>query len=207
MTRKAGIARMVVALAAIVTVVGIVSPAGATESPQQPAFGPNVLIFDPSMPLSQIQAAVDAVAAQQVNNQFGPQRYALLFLPGTYGSVANPLTFQMGYYTEVAGLGASPRDVTINGTINVYNRCLSATNCTALINFWRSLSNLTLHHLYNHDSRCFRVRAPIPWHRSARQLVTGNRPPGSNTHRKAPRAEGAVLSRAGATASNLVARH
>ena len=35
-----------------------------------------------------------------------------------------PLQFKVGYYTEVAGLGASPDDVTINGKIEVYNRCL-----------------------------------------------------------------------------------
>jgi hypothetical protein len=107
-------------------------------------FGPNVKIFDPSMPTSQIQASVDAIAKQQVDNEMGTQRYALLFLPGTYGSAANPLDFQVGYYTEVAGLGASPTDVIINGHVDVYNRCLSPTNCLALVNFWRSLSNLTI---------------------------------------------------------------
>jgi hypothetical protein len=41
----------------------------------------------------------------------------------------------MGYYTEVAGLGASPAEVTINGKIEVYNRCLNdggTSNCVAL---------------------------------------------------------------------------
>ena len=110
-----------------------------------PDFGPNVMIFDPSMPTSQIQAAVDAIANQQLSNQFGPQRYALLFMPGTYGNAANPLVFQVGYYTEVAGLGASPTDVTINGHVDVYNQCFPApTGCIALDNFWRSLSNLTI---------------------------------------------------------------
>ena len=109
-----------------------------------PAFGPNVMIFNPSMPSSQIQAVVDAISNQQVSNQFGTQRYALLFEPGVYGSAATPLVFQVGYYTEVAGLGASPGDVTINGHIDVYNQCFSSDNCTALDNFWRSLSNLTI---------------------------------------------------------------
>ena len=96
------------------------------------------------MTTSQIQATVDAIATQQVDNEMGSQRYALLFKPGTYGSAANPLTFQVGYYTEVAGLGASPGDVTINGHVDVYNRCLTPDNCIALVNFWRSLSNLTI---------------------------------------------------------------
>src|ERR1700726_2125920 len=110
----------------------------------QPDFGPSVMIFDPSMPTSQIQAAVDAIANQQVDNEMGTQRYALLFMPGTYGSAASPLDFQLGYYTEVAGLGASPTDVTINGHVDVYNQCLTPNDCIALDNFWRSLSNLTI---------------------------------------------------------------
>ena len=83
------------------------------------------------MPQSQIQATVDSIANQQVSNQFGTQRYALLFEPGTYGSAADPLTFQVGYYTEVAGLGDVPGDVTINGTIDVYNQCFAADTPTA----------------------------------------------------------------------------
>ena len=92
-----------------------------------PDFGPNVMIFDPSMPTSQIQAAVDAIANQQISNQFGTQRYALLFMPGTYGTTAAPLNFQVGYYTAVAGLGLSPNDVVINGSIDVNNQCASGT--------------------------------------------------------------------------------
>ncbi len=117
---------------------------GHAAAPAQPNFGPNVYIFNPSMPQSQIQATVNAVANQQVSNQFGTQRYALLFEPGTYGSSTNPLNFQVGYYTAVAGLGLSPSDVVINGSIDVYNQCLGTNNCTALVNFWRSLSNLTI---------------------------------------------------------------
>ena len=49
----------------------------------------------------------------------------------------------VGYYTTVAGLGLSPSDVVINGQVNVYNQCFG-TNCIALDNFWRSLSNLTI---------------------------------------------------------------
>jgi len=132
------------AMSTTTTDLGAAAAANLKKGSGQPDFGSNVLIFDPSMPLSQIQAAVDSIAAQQVDNEMGTQRYALLFMPGTYGTPATPLTFQVGYYTEVAGLGASPTDVTINGHIDVYNRCLTPTNCIALVNFWRSLSNLTI---------------------------------------------------------------
>ncbi|MEN3304043.1 MAG: hypothetical protein V7603_245 [Micromonosporaceae bacterium] len=140
----AGVA--VLMTAASVTSGGIASAAPAHSSPGagQPDFGPNVKIFDPTMPTSEIQATVDAIAAQQVDNEMGTQRYALLFKPGTYGTPDHPLIFQVGYYTEVAGLGLGPTDVTVNGHIDVYNRCLTPTNCIALVNFWRSLSNLTI---------------------------------------------------------------
>jgi hypothetical protein len=123
-----------------VTVTAVTVPPASSG---QPNFGANVYIFTPSMPQSTIQATVDAVANTQVSNQFGTQRYAFLFEPGTYGSSANPLIFQVGYYTTVAGLGLAPADVTINGAINVSNQC-SGGSCTALVNFWRSLSNLTI---------------------------------------------------------------
>ena len=131
-----------IAVAMLLTVgVGAASAAPPQSGP--PDFGPNVLIFDPSMPLSEIQARVDAVAAQQVPNQFGTQRYALLFKPGTYGTTTNPLNFQVGYYTSVAGLGAEPGDVHVNGSIYARNQCAN-NSCVALNNFWRSLSNLTI---------------------------------------------------------------
>jgi hypothetical protein len=123
-----------------------IGAAAAKEPPAGPPdFGPNVFIFDPSMPASQIQSTVDAIAAQQVPNQFGPHRYALLFKPGTYGTPTpeQPLNFQVGYYTSVAGLGLSPSDAVVNGSIYVHNQCVNGF-CTALNNFWRSLSNLTI---------------------------------------------------------------
>jgi hypothetical protein len=130
--------------AAAVLVAVALALSGGTAAAAAPDFGSNVVIFDPSMPTSQIQATVDAIADQQVDNEMGSQRYTLLFEPGTYGTDANPLIVRVGYYTEVAGLGASPTDVTINGHVDVYNRCLTSNNCIALVNFWRSVSNLTI---------------------------------------------------------------
>src|ERR1041384_3502497 len=87
----------------------------ATGAPPPPDFGPNVKIFDPSMTTSQIKAVVDDIANQQVSNEFGTQRYALLFKPGSYGSPADPLNFQVGYYTDVARLRRAPRDAPPTG--------------------------------------------------------------------------------------------
>ena len=131
----AGLAALVLALLAP----GVASAAG------RPDFGPNVIVFAPSMSQASIQSTLDTIATQQVPNQFGTQRYAIFFEPGSYGSAADPLIFQVGYYTQVAGLGARPGDVTINGAVDVFNQCPSGGGaCEGLNNFWRSLSNLTL---------------------------------------------------------------
>jgi hypothetical protein len=119
------------------------APAGGHGN-DEPDLGPNVTIFDPSMPVSEIQAILDATHAAQVDNEMGTARFAYLFLPGTYGTAEEPLQIKVGYYTEIAGLGASPADVVINGKVETYNRCLAPDNCVALVNFWRTLSNLSI---------------------------------------------------------------
>lgn len=119
----------------------------ASSAQAAPDLGPNVTVFDPSMPVSSIQATLDAKHAAQVDNEMGTTRHAYLFKPGTYGTAEQPLQIKVGYYTEVSGLGASPTDVVINGKVEVYNRCLEGGgtgNCLALVNFWRTLSNLSI---------------------------------------------------------------
>jgi hypothetical protein len=134
--------RFTMVLAAALALAGAGGATASRSAAGTPDFGPNVLIFDPSMSTDQIKKQVDPIATQQISNQFGSQRYALLFAPGTYGSSV-PLNFQVGYYTQVAGLGRSPGDVVVNGSIYARNQC-DGNFCTALNNFWRSLSNLTI---------------------------------------------------------------
>src|SRR4051794_4693248 len=68
------------------TLAGVL-PAGtafASADPHQgasatsPDLGANVVVFDPSMPQAEIQARVNAIYAQQVDNEMGTARYALL---------------------------------------------------------------------------------------------------------------------------------
>ncbi|MFD9738425.1 hypothetical protein [Umezawaea sp. NPDC059074] len=143
-------AKRVLALGLAVVLVSATTATAApsTESrTQAPAFGANVTVFDPSMPVAQIQATLDATYAKQVDNEMGTDRYAYLFKPGTYGTAEHPLQIKVGYYTEISGLGGAPTDVVINGKVEVYNRCLAdggTSNCLALVNFWRTISNLTV---------------------------------------------------------------
>jgi hypothetical protein len=109
------------------------------------SLGPNVYVFSPTESQATIQSQVNTIFNAQVGNQFGSARYALLFEPGTYGSASNPLTINVGYYEEVAGLGQSPTATVINGVINSYNQCTNGPNtCNATNNFWRSIYNLTI---------------------------------------------------------------
>jgi hypothetical protein len=122
--------------------------ASADPSPQSlcpdavtATFGPNVCVFTPSMSQAAIQADVNAIYAQQTDNEMGTARFALLFEPGTYGSQSAPLDIPVGYYTEVDGLGQDPSAVVINGGVTAIGKNGSG----ALDTFWRSVSNLTIH--------------------------------------------------------------
>ncbi|MBT0768419.1 discoidin domain-containing protein [Kineosporia sp. J2-2] len=116
---------------------------GTLPTSDTPDFGANVKIYDPSTPAATIQADVDAAFNSQLNSstaQFGTQRYAFLFKPGTYGRVwAN-----LGFYTSVAGLGLNPDDVTINGALNVDSGWNYGDTANATQNFWRSAENLSV---------------------------------------------------------------
>jgi len=104
--------------------------------PSRPDFGPNVEIFDPSMPSASIQKQIDAVYAIQQHNEFGPQRNAFLFLPGNY-SVDVPV----GFYTEVIGLGASPDATRITGN---FHADANEKKNNATTTFWRAAEGLSV---------------------------------------------------------------
>jgi hypothetical protein len=120
-----------------------VSGSGGTTPPTSPPpgttpdFGPNVTVFDPSMSASSIQSKVTSVYNQQVNNEFGTQRNALLFRPGTYN-----VDIPVGYNTQVSGLGLSPDDVSITGGgVHVAGH---TSDGNATQNFWRDVENMSL---------------------------------------------------------------
>lgn len=108
----------------------------AQPAPPHIDLGPNVLVFDPSMDKETIQKKCDTVFRRQELDQFGPGRCALLFKPGAYN-----VDVTVGFYTQVAGLGRSPSDTTIDG--NVSTRAWEH-NGNVTQNFWRSCENLTI---------------------------------------------------------------
>lgn len=106
-------------------------------------FGKNVIIYSPNDSVEEIQKEVDNIYSQQEEAQFDEERYAIMFKKGTY---ADSLKVNVGFYTQVAGLGSSPVDTQIGG-LEVSANWLWANNGetkNATQNFWRSVENLTV---------------------------------------------------------------
>ncbi|HET6530901.1 MAG TPA: discoidin domain-containing protein [Actinoplanes sp.] len=104
--------------------------------PRNPNFGPNVNVYDPATPASTIQNRLNQIFQAQETNQFGPERYAVLFKPGTYTADVN-----LGFFTHVAGLGMSPDDVNLNGHVRAEAFWFGGN---ATQNFWRAAENLSV---------------------------------------------------------------
>ena len=80
---------------------------------------------------------MDSLFNQQQTNQFGTNRYAVLFKPGTYNVNVN-----LGFYEEVEGLGLTPDAVNITGGVNVTAGWMANNNATQ--NFWRDAENMEI---------------------------------------------------------------
>jgi hypothetical protein len=120
----------------------VTTPVGTVTVSDNPDFGPNVTIFDPSVPTAVIQSKVDAAFNRMflsTTAELGDQRDTFLFKPGTYN-----LNAKLGYYTTIAGLGRNPDDVTINGAVNVDSGWNARDVLNATQNFWRSAENFAL---------------------------------------------------------------
>ena len=114
-------------------------PTTVPTNPTNPDLGPNVAVFDPSMSATTVQSKLTSVFNAQVSNQFGNARYALLFKPGSYNVDAN-----VGFFTQVAGLGLTPDQVTINGHVHVEADWWPDGSQNATQNFWRSAEGLSV---------------------------------------------------------------
>ncbi len=107
------------------------------NNPTAPDFGPNVLIFNPAMSPATMQNLSTGVYANEQNNEFGPARYTLMFMPGQYTN----LEVNLGYYTQVLGLGQMPDDTVITGNVHAEGM---PPDDNATVNFWRCCENLAV---------------------------------------------------------------
>ncbi len=79
----------------------------------------------------------DIIAVTEANHFKHEKRFGLLFKPGKYEVDAH-----IGFYTSIAGLGALPGEVQIDGYVRVEADWHPGKN--ALVNFWRSAENFTV---------------------------------------------------------------
>jgi hypothetical protein len=135
--RTQSIVATLAAMAGLYAVIGGVARGGSASTANTSIFGKNVYVFDTSMADADIQSACTDIFSKMEANQFGTDRYALLFKPGSYN-----VTFNVGFYTHVAGLGRSPDDVHIIGGVNVNAQWMPNANATC--NFWRTLENFAV---------------------------------------------------------------
>ncbi|MEU8972506.1 RICIN domain-containing protein [Streptomyces monashensis] len=122
------------------------------SSANDPDLGPNVVVFDPSMSASTIQGKLDTIFKQQETNQFGSERYAVLFKPGAYTADVN-----VGFYTQVLGLGLTPDAVTVNGAVHAEADWFQGN---ATQNFWRGAENLSVNPAGGQDRWAVSQAAP-----------------------------------------------
>ncbi|WP_339615769.1 adenylyl cyclase [uncultured Gilvimarinus sp.] len=116
------------------------TPPNLDTSAYTSIFGDHVLVFDDTMDERDIQDTLDALHHQQKHNEFGSERYALLFKPGNYG-----LNVTVDYYVQALGLGRVPGDVSINGTV----QSIASTEGNKVTTmFWRGAENFKVkpHH-------------------------------------------------------------
>jgi hypothetical protein len=123
---------------------GGTGPVIPPTDPRNPNLGPNTYVFDPSTPTGTIQSRLNTIASQMRTNQFGTQRYAVLFKPGSYNADVD-----LRFYTQVAGLGLLPDQVNLNGHVRVEADWLQQGDNpnnlgNATQNFWRSAENLSV---------------------------------------------------------------
>lgn len=124
-------------LLAGIVLTGFALAAVAPKKPKlKPDLGTTVLIFDPAMPQADIQRQIDKIYAVERRNEFGPERYAILFLPGKYH-----VDVPVGFYTQVLGLGATPDAVHLVGNVHAD---ASHDNNNATTTFWRAAEGFSV---------------------------------------------------------------
>jgi hypothetical protein len=130
-----------VVVALLPSSITMTQPMPAASEPNPPVWPGSVFVFTPTTPAANITATVNAVfnenGGRKDRGQFSSDRYALLFMPGSY-----EVDVPVGYYTQVLGLGESPTDVVFTGDKGVY--CEEGDfdiDVGALDTFWRGAEN------------------------------------------------------------------
>lgn len=128
-------------------------------------FGKNTYIFSDKDDQNEIYNTTESIYNKQHYNQFGTDRYALAYKPGDYTSESQGVV-DIGYYTQILGLGKTPYDVNLE---NVKTPCaLSGNNATC--NFWVGIENVTIKERQNSDDPTFSFQWAVSQAAPARRL-------------------------------------
>lgn len=102
-------------------------------------FGDNMYVFNDADDKDAISDKVNEIFGYQHYDQFGQNRYAFAFKPGDYTDTSAD-AYNVGYYTQILGLGKTPYDVRIK---NVKTPAALA-NGNVTCNFWVDVENFTI---------------------------------------------------------------
>ncbi|MCC2645437.1 MAG: hypothetical protein K0R94_1215 [Burkholderiales bacterium] len=138
-------------------------------------YAPGVFFIKGSDGNALMKASEDLEAQKQQTAQFSNNHYAVLVAPGVYNMVENgkPRAFNLGYYTQVIGVGKSMEDVTINPGVEAYNQggdpdCFKDKSNPACLttgglnNFWRGIENFSVEKADTDSALIFAVSQASP---------------------------------------------
>ena len=102
-------------------------------------FGKNTYVFNDSDDKDAVSDKVNEIFGYQHYDQFGKNRYTFAFKPGDYTETTAD-AYDIGYYTQIIGLGKTPYDVRIKNV-----KTLAAlANGNVTCNFWVNAENFTI---------------------------------------------------------------
>lgn len=124
-------------LIAALAILVLATPSAHASSFTTDLLGKNVYVFRPTDNMDSIHDIVDSIHTKMFREQFGKDRYAILFMPGDYSKAG---VLKVPYYVHMAGLGKTPYDVKVS---NVHTPA-PLNNDNGTCTFWRSLENLSV---------------------------------------------------------------
>ena len=155
---------MWVLFAALLGAAGAEAKLSDHDAQAKALLGPNVYMFSPTDDLAEIDGICESIFKQQHHSQFGTARYAFLFMPGDYTGSKKPIN--VGYYTQILGLGKTPYDVKLS---NIKPPCALDKN-NATCNFWVGVENVTITEKENNEDPFFNFQWAVSQAAPARRL-------------------------------------
>lgn len=147
----------------IIAMSGVGTISEIVVSLESELFGDNMIFFSDDDPASAIDFKVNEIYEIQEKAQFGTDRYALMFKPGDYTDTQD---MNVGFYTQIAGLGKVPTQVKL---ANASTPAFLADN-NATCNFWRAIENVSIIDLDNNSDVYFAFQWAVSQAAPARRL-------------------------------------